>query len=185
MPGVVFDIHPSARIDVKAPVIYGNIPVRGMRMPTCLKMEEGTSLEFHGGPLTRYGDKPYNLRYGAYIEIINGGRLVIGQGAANVGLNIMCAKEIIIGNGVRIGRNVSIRDWHGPHVIINDTYVNHAPVHIEDHVWLGSDCRIMPGVTIGEGAVVASGAVVTGDVPPRTMVAGVPARVIREDVQWY
>ena len=185
MPGVVFDIHPSARIDVKAPVIYGNIPVRGMCMPTCLKMEEGTSLEFHGGPLTRYGDKPYNLRYGAYIEIINGGRLVIGQGAANVGLNIMCAKEIIIGNGVRIGRNVSIRDWHGPHVIVNDTYVNHAPVHIEDHVWLGSDCRIMPGVTIGEGAVVASGAVVTGDVPPRTMVAGVPARVIREDVQWY
>lgn len=185
MPGAVFDLHPSAKIDLKAPLIYGNIPVKGMRMPTCLRMEAGTSFEIHGGPLTRYGDKPYNLRYGACIEIINGGRLVLGQGAANVGLTIMCAKEITIGNGVRIGRNVSIRDWNGPHVMVNDTYVNHAPVHIGDHVWLCSDCRIMPGVTIGDGAVVAAGAVVTSDVPPGVLVGGVPAKVIKENVEWY
>lgn len=185
MPGVVFDIAPEAVIDVQAPVIFGNISVKGMRMPTCLSMEKGTSFIIHGGPLTRYGNKPYNLRYGAYIEIINGGKLILGEGAANVGLNIMCAKEITIGNGVRIGRNVSIRDWNGPHVIVNDSYVNHAPVHVENHVWLCSDCRIMPGVTIGEGAVVAAGAVVTKDVPPRTMVAGVPAKVIKENIEWY
>lgn len=185
MPGAVFDIHPSARIKVGAPLLYGNCPVRGMRMPTCLRMEAETTLEIHGGPLTRYGNGPYNLRYGAYIEIVNGGRLTIGQGAANVGLTVMCAKEVTIGNGVRIGRNVSIRDWNGPHVIINDHYRNHAPVHIGDHVWLCTGCTVMPGVTIGEGAVVAANATVTKDVPPRCLVGGSPAKVIKENIEWY
>ncbi len=185
MPGAVFDVHKTARIRIDAPLIYGSNPVSGMRMPTCLRMEPGTSLEIHGGPLTRYGDGPYNLRYGAYIEIVNGGRLVVGQGAANVGLTIMCAKEITIGNGVRIGRNVSIRDWNGPHVIVSSTYKNHSPVHICDHVWLCSGCTIMPGVTIGEGAVVAANATVTKDVPPRTLVGGSPAKVLKENIEWY
>lgn len=185
MPGAVFDIHPSARIMVGAPLLYGNNPVRGMRMPTCLRMEAGTTLEIHGGPLTRYGNGPYNLRYGAYIEIVNGGKLTIGQGAVNVGLTVMCAKEVTIGNGVRIGRNVSIRDWNGPHVIINDHYRNHAPVHIENHVWLCTGCTIMPGVTVGEGAVVAANATVTKDVPPHSLVGGSPAKVLKENIEWY
>ncbi|MFZ0547944.1 MAG: acyltransferase [Candidatus Promineifilaceae bacterium] len=54
------------------------------------------------------------------------------------------------------------------------------PVHIEDGVWLGARCIILPGVTVGRGAVVAAGAVVTKDVVPQTLVAGVPARVIRQ-----
>ena len=182
---VVLDIHPSAKIEINAPMIIGNNPVRGMWIPTCLKMEKGTSLVVHGGPRTRYNKPYYNLRYGAYIEIVNEGRLVIGQGAANVGLTIMCAKEITLGNGVRIGRNVSIRDWNGQHVIINNTYRNHAPVHIEDHVWLCSGCTIMPGVTVGEGAVVAANATVTRDVPPRTLVGGSPAKVLKTDIEWY
>ena len=184
-PGTVYDIHPTAKIVIDAPLIYGNNPVKGMRLPTCLRMEAGTMLEIHDGPSTRYGRGPYNLRYGAYIEVINGGKLTIGQGAANVGLTIMCAKEVTIGNGVRIGRNVSIRDWNGPHVIINSTYRNHAPVHIEDHVWLCTGCTIMPGVTIGEGAVVAANATVTKNVPPYSLVAGSPAKVVKENVKWY
>lgn len=185
LPSTTFDIHPTAKIEIKKTLLYGNAPVRGMRMPTCLKMDANTTLEIHDGPLTRYGNSPYNLRYGAYIEIINGGKLTIGQGAANVGLTIMCAKEITIGNGVRIGRNVSIRDWNGPHVIVNDTYVNHAPVKIGDHVWLCTGCSIMPGVTIGEGSVVATNAVVTKDVPPYSLVAGTPAKVIKSNIEWY
>lgn len=185
MPSAVFDIHPSAKIVVKAPFLFGNNPVKGLRIPTCLRMEANTSLEIHDGPLTRYGKGPYNLRYGAYIEIVNGGKLTIGQGACNVGLTIMCAKEITIGNGVRIGRNVSIRDWNGPHVIINEHYRNHAPVHVEDRVWLCTGCTIMPGVTVGEGAVVAANATVTKDVPPYSLVGGSPARVLKENIEWY
>lgn len=185
MPSAVFDIHPTAKIEVKSSLLFGNNPVKGLRMPTCLRMEANTSLDIHDGPLTRYGKGPYNLRYGAYIEVVNGGRLVIGQGACNVGLTIMCAKEITIGNGVRIGRNVSIRDWNGPHVVINDRYANHAPVHIGDHVWLCTGCTIMPGVTIGEGSVVAANATVLKDIPPRCLVAGSPAKVIKENIEWY
>ena len=185
MPSSVFDIHPTAKIKIEAPFIYGNNPVKGMCLPTCLRMEAGTTLEIHDGPLTRYGVGAYNLRYGAYIEVINGGRLVIGQGGANVGLTIMCAKEVTIGNGVRIGRNVSIRDWNGPHVVINDTYINHAPVHIGNHVWLCSGCTIMPGVTIGEGSVVAANATVTKNVPPKSFVAGSPAKIVKDNIEWY
>lgn len=185
MPGSVFDIHPTAKINISAPVIYGNAPVKGLRMPTCLRMEENTTLNIHNGPLTRYGNGPYNLRYGAYIEIVNGGELTIGQGAANVGLTIMCSQKVTIGNGVRIGRNVSIRDWNGPHVIVNDTYKNHAPVTIENHVWLCSGCTIMPGVTIGEGSVVGCNAVVTKDVPPHSLVVGSPAKVVKNSIEWY
>jgi acetyltransferase-like isoleucine patch superfamily enzyme len=54
------------------------------------------------------------------------------------------------------------------------------PVTIGAGVWVGARAMIMPGVTIGDGAVIAAGAVVTKDVPPNTLVAGVPARIVRE-----
>jgi maltose O-acetyltransferase len=54
------------------------------------------------------------------------------------------------------------------------------PVSIEDGAWIAARVTILPGVTIGRGTVVAAGAVVTRDVPPNTLAAGVPARVKRE-----
>jgi galactoside O-acetyltransferase len=54
------------------------------------------------------------------------------------------------------------------------------PVKIEDKVWIGFNSIILKGVTVGEGAIVGAGSVVTKDVPPYTIVAGNPARIIRE-----
>ena len=54
----------------------------------------------------------------------------------------------------------------------------HLSVHVEDEVWLGVRVIVMPGVTIGRGAVVGAGAAVTKDVPSYTVVAGVPARIV-------
>ena len=54
-----------------------------------------------------------------------------------------------------------------------------APIVIEDNVWIGANVAIMPGVTIGKHSVVAAGSVVTTDVPPDSVVAGVPAKVVR------
>ena len=55
---------------------------------------------------------------------------------------------------------------------------------IGNKVWIASGAMILPGITIGDGAIVAAGAVVTKDVPSRCMVAGVPAKVIKENVDW-
>lgn len=185
-PNVVLDIHPSAKIRLDASLNLGRTEIKGLHYSTALKMDVGTELIIHGGPETRYANgNNYQLRSGACIEIVNNGKLTIGQGASNVNLTIMCAKEITIGNGVRIGRNVSIRDFNGIHVIINDTYKNYAPVRIGNHCWLCTGCAIMPGVTIGEGSVVAANAVVTKDIPPHSLVAGNPAKVIKENVEWY
>lgn len=87
---------------------------------------------------------------------------------------------------VSIGRRCQI----GPHVIAMDCDFHAvgalseagktAPIIVEDDVWLATRATILRGVTIGRGSVVAAGAVVTKDVPPYTLVAGVPARVIRD-----
>lgn len=182
--GAYFKIDPTAKINIDFPLIFGNDPVKGFRLPSCLRMDANTEFNIKNGPLDRYGNL-YDLKYGAYIEIINGGKLSISRGAANVGLTIMCAKEINIGSGVRIGRNVSIRDYNGPHVIVSPEYKNAAPVNIGNRVWLCSGCTVLPGVNIGEGSVVAANATVTKDVPPNTMVGGSPAKVIKENIKWY
>ncbi|MEH7581800.1 DapH/DapD/GlmU-related protein, partial [Priestia megaterium] len=63
--------------------------------------------------------------------------------------------------------------------LIFEGYTKREPVIIEDRVWIGARCIILPGVTIGKGATVGAGAVVTKDVPPYTVVAGNPAKVVK------
>ena len=87
---------------------------------------------------------------------------------------------VTIGNGTLIGHNVVLatinHDFEPAHRGDNHP----APIVIGENVWIGSNVTILPGVTIGNGAVIAAGAVVTMDVPPLTVVGGVPARVIKE-----
>lgn len=86
---------------------------------------------------------------------------------------------ITIGDNVAIGRDVQI--FTQEHDIESDDFaITGAPVNIGNCVFIGARVTILPGVAIGDGAVVASNAVVTRDVPPSTFVAGVPARRMRE-----
>jgi len=91
-----------------------------------------------------------------------------------------------IGKRVSIATNVTLvvdsnpnNSQLGGEPYVKDKLVKTAAVVIEDDVWLGTNAVVMPGVRIGRGAVVGAGAVVTKDVPPFTVVAGVPARPIR------
>ncbi len=113
----------------------------------------------------------------------------------DIGFNIELGKNVMINcncffldsNRISIGDYVMI----GPNVTI--VTPNHSrnpedrrrlgtvsePVTVEDDVWIGAGCIILPGVTIGKGSVVGAGSVVTKDVPPGVTVAGNPARIIR------
>ena len=91
--------------------------------------------------------------------------------------------------GLTIGDDVSIA--HGVTILstshtfasnfspIREQPVENRPTHIGSNVWIGAGARILGGVTVGDGCVVASGAVLVKDTPPNSIVAGVPARVIR------
>lgn len=121
------------------------------------------------------------------------------------GFHIRNPKGIIIGNGVSVGPKVLLDGRKGltigNNVVIayeaiiwtlnhdyNDTHFcgKGAPVIIEDYAWICSRSTILPGRKIGKGAVVAAGAVVTKDVPPFTVVAGIPAKIIakREEKEY-
>lgn len=118
-----------------------------------------------------------------------GERSFVGPG------QISCAARVDIGSDVMIAWDTTILD-HGSHSLVyseraNDVsnwlvgekdwrHVRLAPVRICDKAWVGYRSTILPGVTIGEGAVVGAGSVVTKDVAPWTLVAGNPARLIRE-----
>ncbi|THC40186.1 sugar O-acetyltransferase [Streptomyces sp. A1499] len=98
----------------------------------------------------------------------------------NQGCTFMDRGGIRIGNGVMIAPKVSlITGGHPLPLAERREYLSFAPIIIEDDVWIGTAAVITQGVTIGAGSVVAAGAVVTRDVPAGTVVAGVPARVIK------
>lgn len=85
--------------------------------------------------------------------------------------------NLTIGNNVDIAQDVHI--WTEQHDYNSPTFnATNSPVVIKDYVWIASRATILPGVTIGEGAVVACGSVVTKDVPEYSIVAGVPAKII-------
>ncbi|MGE3267417.1 MAG: DapH/DapD/GlmU-related protein [Chloroflexota bacterium] len=109
------------------------------------------------------------------------GRLEIGNNVfINFGTSIVASRLVSIGNDCLIGTHVMIMDTDFHRVEDKAWDTTGSPVIIEDRVWLGNRSIILKGVRVGHDAVVAAGSVVTRDVPPRTVVGGSPARVIRE-----
>lgn len=107
------------------------------------------------------------------------GVLTIGDNVViNNGTILSVRHAITIGEGTGIGYHCLLLDSDG-HAIVPGEPINAGPITIGKHVWLASKVSVLPGVTIGDFAVVATGAVVTRDVPAYAVVAGVPARVIR------
>lgn len=122
----------------------------------------GLHLEFRGRPRP---DRP-GISIGSH-TVVNGGCHLDGRGGLSIGDNV----SISAGTWV-ITDEHDINDPRFPEIL--------APVRIEDYVFVGSKAMILPGVTLGRGAVIGAGAVVTKDVAPFQIVGGIPARAIGE-----
>jgi len=128
--------------------------------------------------------KGINVTIWDHVQIDSPSKLIIGNNVSvNRGCILHAGGEIEIGNDVLIGpgviiysQNHSYRDLSKK--IINQGY-NTKKVNIDSNVWIAANAIILPGVTIGEGAVVAAGSVVTKDVEPNTIVGGNPAIFIK------
>ena len=109
-----------------------------------------------------------------------GKNITIGKNVfINSGCHFQDQGGITIGDGTLIGHNVVLATINHDLDPANGRKNHYAPIRIGTHVWIGSNATVLPGVSIGDWAVVAAGAVVTRDVPPYTVVTGVPARIQR------
>ncbi len=143
------------------------------------KIHADASVDASRSPGVRFGNKVTLNRY-AYVQGGNGGvrlgdrvevnnfSIVNGTGGVDIG------EDTLIGPGVRI---ISYQHRHARDATIRSQPVDARPIRIGRDVWLGANAIILAGVTIGDGAVVAGGAVVREDVPAYAVVAGVPATI--------
>lgn len=141
---------------------------------------EGRSPLIHGGGEITLGRVAFRgLAAAAEIGALAGGALTIGDGVfINQGATIVATLSIAIGGDCRIGDYVAISDSDF-HPVEEGRPVTRAPVVIGRNVWLARSVVVLPGARIGDHAVVAAGSVVRGEIPPRTLAAGAPARVVR------
>ncbi|OHB60982.1 MAG: hypothetical protein A2168_07195 [Planctomycetes bacterium RBG_13_50_24] len=116
----------------------------------------------------------------------NGAKIHIGKNTRIHGTCIHACEHIKIGENCLIAANTQIFDGHG-HDLSFDNTANRInteggtqPIIIEDDVWIGINCIIIGGVTIGKGSIIGAGSVVTKSIPPFVIAAGNPARIIKD-----
>ncbi|GAX36705.1 acyltransferase [Nodularia sp. NIES-3585] len=168
----------------------------------CLTKGKGCRL-YHHTKIYNHANNPSSIKLGngvfinAILEVYEHGELFIDDYTFIGNSRIFCANKVFIGKGCWIADHVFIMDSNLHPIspkqrfedavnfskgIFPDVYtkIPNTPVILENSVWIGVSSIILKGVTIGEGAIVGAGSVVTKDVPAWTIVAGNPAKVIRE-----
>jgi acetyltransferase-like isoleucine patch superfamily enzyme len=143
--------------------------------PCVLGMGENSKLAINGS--CRVG-------LGVTIVLLKDAFLELGTDVyINSNSTLVCGKHIKIGDGSRISWNAEICDTDF-HRIVREGSVTSEPIEIGRNTLIGRRAMILKGVKVGDGSVVAAGAVVTKDVPENCLVAGVPARIVRREIKW-
>lgn len=170
-----YGLHKSSQINLKSGSLVLNHdfsspnPFMGV-----LKMYENAQLTVENGFVVH---APFHF------VINHNAKLNLGSGYINRNAKIRCISNISIGLNVAIGENFTVWDTDA-HVINGNKDSVTMAVKIGDNVWIGINVTVLKGVVIGDGAIIAAGSVVTKDIPPRCLAGGVPAKVIRENVEW-
>lgn len=170
----IIQIDNGAKMILSARLTTGTKQVKKSQMETRILLEKDSEMIVDGS---------FNVYAGSYIRVAPKGKLILHGGFLNENVQITAGDVVEIGTDATIGRDVVIRSYDG-HTICQDGYKISEAIKIGKHVWIGQGATILKGVTIGDGAIIAAGAIVTNDVPAKTIVAGVPAKVVRENVKW-
>lgn len=168
------------QMDEGSKLILGDRLTTGMKQVRRSRTETRILMERNSEMLV---DGRFNVFANSYIRVVEGGKLILHGGFINENVQITAGDVVEIGKDATIGRDVVIRSYDG-HTICESGYKKSEPITIGEHVWIGQGATILKGVKIGDGAIVASGAIVTKDVPAHSIVAGIPAKVVKENVKW-
>ena len=111
------------------------------------------------------------------------GDVIIGN-YTRIGLHNTIIGPVTIGHHVNLAQGITVtalnHKFENPNIRIDEQGVSTKPVVIGNDIWVGANAVILPGITIGDHSVIAAGAIVTKDVPPHSLVAGIPAKVIKQ-----
>jgi acetyltransferase-like isoleucine patch superfamily enzyme len=167
-------LNKNAKIILNGTFDFGFNEFKNSKLESRLSIGQGASLIVNN-KFTAYA--------GSDIRIIPNAVLTLNGGFCNNGVQITCGKKITIGKNCAIARDAIIRDYDA-HKILDSNHKISKEIIIEDKVWIGNRAMILKGVTIGKGSVIAAGAIVTKNIPEKCLAAGVPAKVIRTDIEW-
>lgn len=175
-------LHALGRVHLAGAWLNARIRLRGATL-------QGRRVVLHGrARISNRGAMVIGDRVRLYSEVstlelatLPGGRLEIGNNVSiNHGTTISASRLVRIGHNCMIGVDAMLIDCDFHRVEDKSWDTDGQPIIVEDNAWIGNRCIILKGVTIGHDSVVAAGSVVSRDVPPRTMVFGVPARVVKQ-----
>jgi len=174
-------IHPTAKINLGNGHLVLNFSHIGKRFRShycIIRLEKGARFDLQ--------NNNFKLCEGSSIYIRENATLKLeGKGFINNGSEINCYSHIEIGEGTIIAQNVTICDSDSHTVHENGIEkIKTQPIKIGRNVWICRNSLILKGVTIGDNAIVAAGSIVTKDVPSNTLVAGNPAKVVKEVTKW-
>lgn len=162
----------GARIELNGNLVLNCNRIKKGARGSLLRMDRKSLIKCDG----------FRFMYGADIVVFENGYLNLGKNSyINSDCKIRCHKEITIGENCAISHDFTVMDSDAHSISRKE---NTKPVHIGNNVWIGTRVTIIKGVTIGDEAVIAAGSVVTKDVPAKALVGGVPAKVIKEEVEW-
>lgn len=172
--GTIIQMDKGAHFTLLSTLKTGEKQVRKSSMETRILLQEDSQMIVDG---------PFTVYSGSYVRVAPKGKLILHGGFINENVQITVGDVVEIGSDFTCGRDVVIRSFDG-HKILRDGYKISEPIKIGNHVWVGQGATILKGVTIGDGAIIASGAIVTKNVPAYSIVAGVPAKVVNDNVKW-
>lgn len=175
-PYTVIELHKGGHILKKGISIIGVKKFSKSKLETRILVDSNATLDLQGN---------VNIGYGSDIEVFPNATLSFGAGSkTNIGATIICGERIEIGKDTMLGRHITIRDNNGSHYMNRQGYKNTRPVIIGNKVWLTEQCTVMPGVKIGDGAIIGALSLVIRNVPAHCLASGHPAEVIDEDILW-